>query len=144
MMKSSAPAGTYIFRPSDSNGSGNLTLCVLEEKENGDRTYKKYRVRVERGGGLSPIPKELQFRFLGGIFIQIDSQFINLRDRSTSSREIELENCLRDHSVTRDGGRVRDAGWPRREEQKTFEFGGKLLGMGSEAKLEPWSSEQHL
>ena len=65
MMKSSAPAGTYIFRPSDSNGSGNLTLCVLEEKENGDRTYKKYRVRVESRGGLSPIPKELQFRFLG-------------------------------------------------------------------------------
>ena len=47
MMKSSAPNGTYLFRPAaDSVGSRNLTLCVLDGKENGDRTYKKFRVLV--------------------------------------------------------------------------------------------------
>ena len=48
MVNSSAPEGTYLFKPSDT--SSNLTLCVLD----GDRSYKKYRVFVESRGGLIP------------------------------------------------------------------------------------------
>ena len=47
MMTSSAPEGTYLIRPAaDSKASSNLTLCVLDKKETGDRT---------RG---EPIPQE--------------------------------------------------------------------------------------
>ena len=57
MTNSSAPEGTYLIKPSDTTGSCNLTLCVLD----GDRSYKKYRVFVETRGGLNPISEESQF-----------------------------------------------------------------------------------
>ena len=63
MANSSAPEGTYLIKPSDSDTSTskgrscNLTLCVLD----GDGSYKKYRVFVETRGGLNPIFEESQF-----------------------------------------------------------------------------------
>ena len=62
MVNSSAPEGTYLFKPSDT--SSNLTLCVLD----GDRSYKKYRVFVESRGGFNTNCEESQF---GSQFNQI-------------------------------------------------------------------------